>query len=272
MGKGILVIPFLLAALCGPQSSTKAPDANASPTGTGISQEQAAKIVEELQTIRMLLEEDLNSRSKEAGHGPVAGTEPEIASTERTLTGLGEHVLGKDTAPVTLVEFLDLECPFCIWFHNVVFPEIRREYIDTGKLRFVVFSFPLPSHPYSDPAARLVDCAGLQGKYWSVFDAFLDTPHIATPEIVAEVANRSKLDEKALGSCMEGSAIRQALKRDEDSAHALGVNGTPTFLLGKSRGDGVSGQLIEGAPSASALEGMIEELLSPGHISREPSH
>lgn len=219
--------------------------------------------------IRMLLQKDLDSRAKNSVDAP-ADKKAEDVSPEKTLTSLGKHVLGRETAPITLVEFVDLECPFCIQFHNDVFPELRRKYIETGKLRFVVFNFPLPSHPYADPAAKLAVCAGLQGKYWEVFDTFLSSPHVATPDVILKVANDTQLDQKELDQCFNNDATEKALRHDEDAARGFGVYGTPTFLLGRSQGDGVAGRIIEGSPTLAALEEMIQELLMHHPVSVQP--
>jgi protein-disulfide isomerase len=267
-----LLISVLLAALSTPQS-TKPPEASDAKTPSaeiGITKEQAAKIVEELQMIRMMLQQDLDSRAKNSVNAPTDGKGPADVSSQKTLTGLGKHVLGRDSAPITLVEFVDLECPFCIQFHNDVFPEVRRKYIETGQLRFVIFNFPLPSHPYSDPAAKLSLCAGLQGKYWDVLDVFLSGPHIATPDEAVKLANDARLDRKELDQCLNNDATAQGLKREEDVARTFGVYGTPTFLLGRSQGDGVTGRIIDGAPTLAALEKMIQEVLADQSFSVQP--
>ena len=77
-------------------------------------------------------------------------------------------MLGRADAPVTLVEFTDLECPYCRAFHVGAFERLKREYIDTGKVRFVSRDFPLDFHPNARPAALAVRCAGEQGKFWEM--------------------------------------------------------------------------------------------------------
>ena len=77
-------------------------------------------------------------------------------------------MLGRADAPVTLVEFTDLECPFCRSFHVGAFEKVKQTYIDSGKVRFVSFDFPLDIHPNARPAALAVRCAGEQGKFWEM--------------------------------------------------------------------------------------------------------
>lgn len=78
--------------------------------------------------------------------------------------------LGKQNAPVTMIEFTDLECPFCRSFFTTTFPQIKRDYIDTGKVKFYFRHFPLDFHPLAKPFANAVECANEQGKFWELHD------------------------------------------------------------------------------------------------------
>lgn len=270
----MLLLPTLLASICVPQSASKPPNTThtkAASAQEGITKEQAAKILQELQMIRMLLQKDLDSKPTNSTEPPDTKADSEYVPAEKVLRGLGNHVLGSAGAAVTLVEFVDLECPFCIQFHNDVFPEVRRKYLETGNLRFVVFNFPLPSHPYADPAAKMAICAGQQGKYWEIFNTFLSSPHVATPEVMLRMANDNRLDQKELDRCLNNDATEAELRYEENAAREFGVYGTPSFLLGRSRGDGVAGQIIEGAPSLASFEKRIDELLTQSSSSGQPA-
>jgi protein-disulfide isomerase len=75
-------------------------------------------------------------------------------------------ILGKPDAPVTVVEFSDYQCPFCQRFFTNTLPELKKDYIDTGKVRYVFRDFPLDAiHPQARKAAEAAHCAGEQGKY-----------------------------------------------------------------------------------------------------------
>ena len=79
-------------------------------------------------------------------------------------------VLGDENAPVTIVEFSDLECPFCEQFFTGAYPQIKKDYIDTGKVKMYFRHYPLPFHPMAKPAAVAVECANDQGKFWEMHD------------------------------------------------------------------------------------------------------
>lgn len=78
----------------------------------------------------------------------------------------GEPILGKADAPVTMIEFSDFQCPFCARYTSQTFPQIKKEYIDTGKVRAVFKNFPLPFHSDAQKAAEAGECAAEQGKFW----------------------------------------------------------------------------------------------------------
>ena len=78
----------------------------------------------------------------------------------------GEPVLGNSDAPVTFVEISDFQCPYCGKFARETFTQIKKEYIDNGKVNAVFKNFPLPSHTYSQKAAEAGECANEQGKFW----------------------------------------------------------------------------------------------------------
>lgn len=78
--------------------------------------------------------------------------------------------IGNANAPVTMIEFSDYQCPFCLRFWSETLPQIKKDYIDTGKVKFVYRDFPLNIHPMAEPSARAANCAGEQGKYWEYHD------------------------------------------------------------------------------------------------------
>lgn len=78
--------------------------------------------------------------------------------------------LGQEDAPVTIVEFSDLECPYCHQFFKDALTQIKKDYIDTGKVKMYYRHYPLPFHPSATPFANAVECANDQGKFWELHD------------------------------------------------------------------------------------------------------
>src|SRR5277367_6195365 len=129
----------------------------------GLTRDQADDILKELKAIHQLLE-----RQQTAAAQP----QPAPASDKVKMSVTpGWYSLGRDDAPVTVVEFADYQCPFCRKFHSETFAEIKKNYIDTGKVRYVSRDLPLDFHPNAAPAAQAARCAGEQHKFWEMHDA-----------------------------------------------------------------------------------------------------
>src|SRR5437773_2432263 len=112
-------------------------------------------ILDELKAIRQLLEH--------LPAVPAPRTRP--AADERVKMPVAPaHAMGREDAPVTLVEFTDVECPFCRQFHLTTFAELKENYVDTGKVRFVSRDLPLDVHRNALKAAHASRCAGAQDK------------------------------------------------------------------------------------------------------------
>src|SRR5262249_17984609 len=112
--------------------------------------------------------------------------------------------LGQADAPVTLVEFSDYQCPYCRMFFSDTFPTLRREYIDTGKVRYVFRDYPLAQmHPQARKAAEAAHCAGEQGKYWEMHDLlFQNQQALALPQL-SEYARNLGLDGASFDACLQ---------------------------------------------------------------------
>lgn len=230
----------------------------AAPWGTPsaadtITSQQADAILQELRAIRALLERAPAAPAPQAAapaDGPVS------------LKLHGAYMLGKVDAPVTLVEFSDYECPFCRQFHMASFEPIKKKYIDTGKVRYVSRDFPLDMHPHALAAAKAARCAGEQGRFWEMRQALIVNGNALSEESMARLTRGLKLDEKGLLQCMLDPKTDKALRDDMEEAAALGVSGTPTFVIGRSEGDSVEGSKIVGALPLATFEGRIDALLA----------
>ena len=227
--------------------------APAAVAAEGITSQQADAILQELRNIRALLER---------GAPPPSQAQPQAPAPEApvALRLNGAYVLGKPDAPVTMVEFTDLECPFCRQFHSTSFEEIKRKYIDTGKVRYVSRDYPLPFHPQALPAAKVARCAGEQGRFWEMRHALITSP--LNPETMARQSKDLNLDVKRMLECISDPRIEKAVQADIAEANALGVGGTPTFVIGRSKGDSVEGMRVVGAQPLATFESRIQALLA----------
>lgn len=219
------------------------------PKQDGITRQQADAILLELRSIRQLL------ARQQAPPAPAA--DPVVKGSLKIDT---KDYLGKKDAPVTIVEFADYECPFCRQFHTTTFEEVRKQYIDTGKVRFVAVDLPLPFHPHAQKAAEAAHCAGDQGQFWKMRDTLSATPKLASEDLMNHAATL-KLNTKDFKSCLDSDKYKQIVLDGLSSASRLNVNGTPSFLIGKTTAEGVEGTLLVGAQPLPAFEAAVAEAL-----------
>lgn len=217
----------------------------------GITQQQADEILKELRAIRQLLE-----------RLPVAAPPgPPPPSARITLPPARVYALGRDDAPLTMVEFTDLECPFCRQFHVATFEQLKKNYIDTGKLRFVTRDFPLDFHANARPAAHAARCAGEQNRFWEMRHVLTVNAAALSRDKMLTFARDLGLDMSQFEACFTAERHREAIDRDVVDAHGANVSGTPTFVLGKTMPQGFEGVRIVGAQPYAVFEQKIRELL-----------
>src|SRR5262249_22167194 len=171
----------------------------------------------------------------------------------------GSYSLGSSDAALTLVEFTDYQCPFCKQFHDTTFQQLKTNYIDTGRLRFVHRDLPLDFHEHALKAAQAARCAGEQDKFWPMRDLLIANSTNLGQELVLTYAQRLTLDMNRFRLCLEGERYLADIRRDIDEAGSAGISGTPTFVLCRASRDTVDGVRIVGAQSYAAFERIIRE-------------
>src|SRR2546425_515905 len=192
---------------------------------------------------------------------PAASARQRPADEKVKVDLRGTHVMGRNDAPVPMVEFTDLECPFCRTFHTGTFERIKRDFIDTGKVRFVSRDFPLDFHANARPAALAVRCAGEQGKFWEMRHGVTVNGNALSRDTYFALARDLGLDMRGFGSCFGNEKYKAAVDQDIAAAVAAGVSGTPTFVVGPTAPDGVEGQRIVGAVPYAVFESAIRAAL-----------
>ena len=154
--------------------------------------------------------------------------------------GADDQVLGSATAPVTVVEYASLTCPHCGRWETEVFPQVRKEWIDTGKIRFVFRDFPLDGSALK--AAQLAHCTGDQ-RFWGFLQAEFGNQAVwarnadPTDELV-KIAKLGGVSEAKARACMADDNMAKAIIGSRTVGTDAGVKATPTFFF--------NGKLIEG--------------------------
>jgi len=171
------------------------------------------------------------------------------------------NVLGREEAPVAMVEFSDLQCPYCAGYALHTFPQIKRAYIDTGKLHYAAVDFPLPMHAYAFPAAVAARCAGEQGKYWQYRDAVFAAQSQLASDPFDALASKLGLDVARFKSCRRDIRQDAVVREDLAMARKDGIASTPSFMIGRVVDGEFQGEVISGAQSFDEFSARIEALL-----------
>jgi len=225
----------------------------------GMTKDQADAILNELKAIHQLLLNPPATRTAAAAPAPAAAPSDKV----KMSVGTGWYAMGRDDAPVTMVEFTDYQCPFCRRFEADSFAQLKKDYIDTGKVRFVSRDLPLDFHPNAPAAAMAARCAGDQHKFWEMRDAMmLDTATDLGPASILKYGQKANLDMTAFSTCLSDKKYTEAIKKDTADAGTLGISGTPSFVIGKTAKDEIAGVRIVGAVPYAVFESTIKDLLS----------
>jgi len=175
-----------------------------------------------------------------------------------TSVAYAPPVRGDPSAPVTIVEYGDFQCPSCGAFTRSVEPELIRRYIDTGRAKLVFRHFPWIGAE-SKRAAEAASCAGAQGRFWQYHDLLYANQHgensgFLSTDNLKRFATQLGLDRTAFDACVDQRTYRAAVDADFNEVRTLGLNGTPTFLI--------NGQRVVGAQPIATFATIIDAKLA----------
>lgn len=168
---------------------------------------------------------------------------------------LGDMVLGKDDAPVTIIEYASMTCSHCATFHNTTYPALKSKYIDTGKVKYILREFPLD--PLAAGAFMLARCAG-KDKYYPMVEVLFQKQKdwvVQKPiEPLMAIAKQAGFTEDSFNSCLQDQKMLEGIEQVRARAsEKLGVNSTPTFFI--------NGKVHRGSLTIEELEKQIAPLL-----------
>lgn len=188
--------------------------------------------------------------------GPANPAAP-TGGSGRLVQARPANALGAESAKITIIEYSDFQCPYCLRFTQEVKPRIIDAYVKTGKVRLAFKQMPILSED-SRIAALASECAADQGKFWEFHDAVFND-RAAKGRLAmdknrsVEVAAALKLDADKFRDCMQNDRTLARVQADLDEGRTIGVRGTPTFLI--------NGKLFVGAQPWEAFQQEIETLL-----------
>jgi protein-disulfide isomerase len=184
----------------------------------------------------------------------IAQGAPDVAKP----VSLPDMALGPANAPVTITEFASMTCPHCAAFNDTVFPKIKSEYIDTGKIRYVFREFPLDIKAAA--GSMLARCIAKDdaGKYFAVIDMLFKQQNEwvlkNTTETLIRIGKQAGLSQQAVEDCLKDQALLDKIAADQKYAsEVLKVDSTPTFFI--------NGEKIKGETSFAEFDKRIKSLL-----------
>ncbi len=244
-------LPLLAAMLC---YSPLISAAEAAGGGNApIDQNTGDAILNELKEIRRVLEKI----EKQGGKTAKRPSKP----TSGTIAITGRPTMGSEDAPVTVVEFTDYQCPFCLRFSKTTFPYLKKDYIDTGKVRWVALNLPLAFHKDARKAAQGALCAGDQGKFWEMREKLFEHPKQIGPEHLPSYAQDLSLDVESFKTCLNSDKHLATIDKEAKDARAVSLTGTPSFIIGKSDNNKITGKIVIGAQPLNVFSKAINEAL-----------
>jgi protein-disulfide isomerase len=196
---------------------------------------------------------------------PLTNTEEQNSSSQYVTPVTGDIVnnvspdddpsMGSENAKVLIVEFSDFECLYCKIYFDQTFQNIKKKYVDTDKVRYVIRDFPLEIHPRAPLAAEAATCAGAQNKYWEMHNKLFQNQDqwlMANDPILAfsAFAQDLNLDKTKFEDCVKKSAYQNEIAKDITDGQSYGVTKTPTFFI--------NGHKIIGAQDFRVFQNVIE--------------
>lgn len=174
--------------------------------------------------------------------------------------------LGQDTAPVTILEVSDYQCPFCKRFVDTTEGEIKKEYIETGKVRLEFRNMAFLGEE-SVLAAEAAECANDQGRFWDYHDKLFaeqrgENEGWFAPGNLKEFASDLELDREAFDACLDSHKYRELIVKEREAAQDAGVKGTPSFFI--------NDEFVRGYLSFEDFRQLIEDALAEAEREATP--
>lgn len=228
---------------------------------------QLQEQVQALKDGQEAMQKDLEEIKKLLKTGARAAPQAQVFKEQEVTIGLSPFK-GEKSATVTLIEYSDYQCPFCARHYRQVMPTLVSEYVETGKLKYVMRENPIPSlHRDAFNASMAALCAGDQDKYWDMHNLLFDNQKALGVANLKSFAETLSLDTAAFNECLDKGKYKKQISDDIASGAKLGVRGTPGFVLGITNPDDPDKAnmttYIKGAQSLNNFKRAIDKLLVP---------
>jgi protein-disulfide isomerase len=167
---------------------------------------------------------------------------------------------GKPDAPLTLIEYSDFTCGYCLKFFKETLPKLQATYIDTGKIKFVYRDYPRADRGVGIEAAVAARCAGAQGRYWAMHDRLFGEGSRLDAGSLKTAAKSLGLDQAEFGKCFDERRHLESIFQDRREANRWGFHGTPGFILMQTAAGPTEQLPAVAIPGAFPFEAFAEEI------------
>lgn len=177
---------------------------------------------------------EIKNMIKDIKTAPAAPARPAApVFKEQVVSVAGSPYMGEVDATLTLIEYSDYQCPFCARHYRDVLPDFIKEYIETGKLKYVMRELPLTNiHPNAMNASYAALCAGDQGQYFAMHNILFDNQRELDVVSLKGYAAGLGLDTNTFDECLDNKKHKEQVEKDMASSKIFGITGTPAFAFG----------------------------------------
>lgn len=191
-------------------------------------------------------------------HPAAAHASSPISDVKETIEA--KHLTHMEgSGPIAIVEFTDFQCPFCAKLQNETLPTLKKEFVATGKARYITMHLPLKMHQQALAAAEASECAAKQGKFAEMRDLLFEKQKELPAANLANYAADLGLDKAGFTTCLATHAGLMKVKSDQAVASALRINTTPELFIGRMRKDG-GVDLLRHVRGAQPVNVLMEEV------------
>ena len=170
------------------------------------------------------------------------------------------RIRGSADAPITLIEYSDFTCGYCVKFFQETWPRLQAKYVDTGKVRFIYRDYPRSDRGVGVEAAVAARCAGAQGRYWLMHDRLFGERSRLDSGSFKGYARAIGLDQTAFAKCFDERQYLESIFQDRQEANGWGFHGTPGFILMRTAGGPTDKEPAVAIPGAVPFNEFAEEI------------
>lgn len=196
----------------------------------GAAQDKLSSLEKDIENIKQnqkIILEELKAIKTILSRLPLPPPQIDVRGIEIDIAG--KPVIGKSVTNLVMIEFTDYQCQFCGRYSRETFPEIKKEYVDSGRIDYVIIDFPLPSHPLATKAAEATHCAEDQGKFWDMHHQMMADQNSLSNLLT--YANALNLDLAIYEECLSSNRHADKIADDIELAKKMGITGVPGFIL-----------------------------------------